>query len=53
MPVTTPQIKVAAVKAPRRESDLHGDSYDEAYEHARDLARRLGLRSCIPYDDPT
>jgi threonine dehydratase len=52
MPVTTPQIKVAAVKARGAVVVLRGDSYDEAYAHARTLGRRRGLIFVHPYDDP-
>jgi threonine dehydratase len=52
MPVTTPQIKIAAVKARGAHVVLHGDSYDEAYLHARALGRRRGLAFVHPYDDP-
>ena len=52
MPVTTPQIKIAAVKARGARVVLHGDSYDEAYVHARALGRRRGLAFVHPYDDP-
>jgi threonine dehydratase len=52
MPVTTPQIKIAAVKARAAHVVLHGDSYDEAYVHARALGRRRGLAFVHPYDDP-
>ncbi|HEY7741843.1 MAG TPA: threonine ammonia-lyase, biosynthetic [Burkholderiales bacterium] len=52
MPVTTPQIKIAAVKARAAHVVLHGDSYDEAYLHARALGRRRGLAFVHPYDDP-
>jgi threonine dehydratase len=52
MPVTTPQIKIAAVKARGAEVLLRGDSYDEAYAHARALGRRRGLTFVHPYDDP-
>ena len=52
MPVTTPQIKVAAVKARGAAVVLHGDSYDEAYARARRLERRRGLVFVHPYDDP-
>ncbi len=52
MPVTTPQIKVAAVKARGAKVVLHGDSYDEAYGHATVLARRARLTFVHPYDDP-
>ncbi len=52
MPVTTPRIKINAVAARGAEVVLHGDSYDEAYEHARRLKRRRGLTFVHPYDDP-
>ncbi|MBI3041269.1 MAG: threonine ammonia-lyase, biosynthetic [Betaproteobacteria bacterium] len=52
MPVTTPQIKIAAVKARGATVLLHGDSYDEAYTHARALGRRRRLAFVHPYDDP-
>src|SRR5882672_5757031 len=52
MPVTTPQIKIAAVKARGATVVLHGDSYDEAYAHARILGRRRRLTFVHPYDDP-
>jgi len=52
MPVTTPRIKVSAVAARGAAVELHGDSYHEAYLHARALARRRGLTFVHPYDDP-
>src|SRR6185369_9197275 len=52
MPVTTPQIKVAAVAARGAEVVLHGDTYDEAYAHSRTLARARRLTFVHPYDDP-
>src|SRR5688572_31382465 len=52
MPVTTPQIKIAAVKARGATVVLRGDSYDEAYVHARVLGRRRRLTFVHPYDDP-
>ena len=52
MPVTTPRIKVDAVAARGAEVVLSGDSYDEAYAHARKLKRRRGLSFVHPYDDP-
>ena len=52
MPVTTPQIKLAAVRARGARVVLHGDSYDEAYAHARGLGRRRHLTFVHPYDDP-
>ena len=51
MPVTTPRIKVDAVAARGAKVVLHGDTYDEAYAHARRLGRRRGLAFVHPYDD--
>jgi threonine dehydratase len=31
---------------------LHGDDYDQAYEHAIELARERGLVFVHPFDDP-
>ncbi len=52
MPVTTPQIKVAAVKAAGARVELSGDSYSDAYDRAMDIARRKRLTFIHPYDDP-
>jgi threonine dehydratase len=52
MPVTTPRIKVDAVAARGARVVLQGDSYSDAYEHARKLERRLRLTFVHPYDDP-
>ncbi len=52
MPVTTPRIKVDAVAARGAEVVLAGDSYDDAYAHARGLAAKKGLTFVHPYDDP-
>src|SRR3974390_2425621 len=43
MPTTTPQIKIDAVLRRGAEVVLRGDSYSEAYEHARGLARARSL----------
>ena len=52
MPVTTPQIKVAAVAARGADVVLHGDSYSDAYAHARALQQASGATFVHPYDDP-
>ena len=52
MPVTTPPIKIDAVRARGAKVVLHGDSYDEACVHARALERRHRLTFVHPYDDP-
>ncbi len=52
MPVTTPRIKVDAVAARGAKVELAGDSYDEAYARARQLAVKGKLTFVHPYDDP-
>ena len=52
MPVTTPRIKVEAVEARGGEVVFYGESYDEAYSHALEIAEREGLSFVHPYDDP-
>src|SRR5258707_5750323 len=52
MPFTTPRIKVTAVSSRGAAVVLHGDSYHEAYLHARALARRRKATFVHPYDDP-
>jgi threonine dehydratase len=52
MPVTTPQIKIDAVRARGAEVVLYGDSYDEACEHALELTRAKHATFVHPYDDP-
>ena len=52
MPVTTPSIKVNAVKSLGGEVVLHGDTYDDAQKHARELMAREGLIFIHPFDDP-
>lgn len=52
MPLTTPQIKVDAVRARGGEVVLAGESFDEASAHARMLEQRDGLCFVHPYDDP-
>ncbi|HEX6260901.1 MAG TPA: threonine ammonia-lyase, biosynthetic, partial [Woeseiaceae bacterium] len=52
MPVTTPAIKVDAVRAQGGEVILHGDTYDDAQRHARHLQEQQGLTFIHPFDDP-
>lgn len=52
MPRTTPAIKVAAVRTLGARAVLHGDTYDDAYEHATELAAEKGMTFIHPYDDP-
>jgi threonine dehydratase len=52
MPVTTPQVKIDAVKARGGEVVLHGDTYDDACVYARQLEAEKGLTFIHPFDDP-
>jgi threonine dehydratase len=52
MPVTTPRLKVDAVRALGGEVHLHGDSYSDAYLHATALQKSQGLTFVHPFDDP-
>ena len=52
MPATTPAIKVDAVAKRGATVVLHGDSYDDAYKHAKGIARAEKKTFVHPYDDP-
>jgi threonine dehydratase len=52
MPVTTPRIKVEAVRSRGAEVVLHGDSYSDAYVEAQRRERAKKLAFVHPYDDP-
>jgi threonine dehydratase len=52
MPRTTPDIKVNAVRDRGARVVLHGDAFDEAAAHARELIASKGLTFVHPYDDP-
>jgi threonine dehydratase len=52
MPVTTPQLKIDAVRALGGEVVLNGDSYSDAYTHALELESARGLTFVHPFDDP-
>jgi len=52
MPRTTPAIKVEAVRSYGGHVILHGDMFDEAAAHARELVAAQGLIYIPPYDDP-
>ena len=51
MPRTTPEIKVRAVKERGGKVVLHGDTFDEALAHARELEKKDGMTFVHPYDD--
>ncbi len=52
MPITTPSVKVEAVKALGGEVVLEGESYSDAQQHAQVLAKAQGLTFVHPFDDP-
>jgi len=52
MPVTTPEIKVQAVKTLGAEVVLHGDNYDDALKLSLRLAEEEGYEFIHPFDDP-
>ena len=52
MPRTTPVVKVMQTEAVGGKVVLEGETYDEAYAHARKLEAELGLTFVHPFDDP-
>ena len=52
MPKTTPEIKVQSVRDLGAEIVLHGNTYDDACEHADHLVLKTGMTFIHPYDDP-
>ena len=52
MPRTTPAVKVMQTEAVGGDVVLEGDSFDEAYAHARQLEKERGLTFVHPFDDP-
>ncbi|MEH2328288.1 threonine ammonia-lyase, biosynthetic [Nostoc sp.] len=52
MPVTTPQVKVDAVRMRGGAVVLYGNTYDDAYSYARELEVEKGLTFIHPFDDP-
>ena len=52
MPVTTPQVKVDAVRNRGADVVLHGDSYSDAAVKAQELEKSENLTFVHPFDDP-
>ena len=52
MPITTPQVKINAVKMRGGEVILHGDTYDDACSYAHQLEAEKNLTFVHPFDDP-
>ncbi|NNC96817.1 MAG: threonine ammonia-lyase, biosynthetic [Gammaproteobacteria bacterium] len=51
MPIITPDIKVEAVRAKGADVVLYGENFDQACEHAYDLAEQQQRVFVHPYDD--
>jgi len=52
MPKTTPEIKIEAVRRLGGNAVLHGNTYDEAFDHAMQIAADEGRTYIPPYDHP-
>ena len=53
MPVTTPSIKVDAVRRRGANVVLQGDAFDQASEYANALVEKRGATYLHPFDDPS
>jgi len=51
MPVITPEIKVKSVRAFGGNAVLHGNNFNEAYQHAMELCKKDQLTFVHPFDD--
>jgi len=51
MPRITPEIKVKGVEAYGGNAVLIGNTFDDAYAHATELAEKEGMRFIHPFDD--
>lgn len=52
MPRTTPTVKVMQTEAVGGTVVLEGETFDEAYAHARSMEKQLGLTFVHPFDHP-
>ncbi|MCJ2184559.1 threonine ammonia-lyase [Novosphingobium sp. 1949] len=52
MPRTTPLVKVMQTESVGGNVVLEGESFDDAYAHARKLEAELGMTFVHPFDDP-
>jgi threonine dehydratase len=52
MPLTTPTVKVMQTESVGGTVVLHGETFDDAYAHARQLEGEQGLTFVHPFDDP-
>ena len=52
MPIPTPTVKVMQTQSVGGKVVLFGESFDDAYKHARQLEGEQGLTFVHPFDDP-
>ena len=52
MPITTPLVKIKAVKNLKAKVILYGENYDETYKEAKRLSEEKNLCFIHPFDDP-
>ena len=52
MPRTTPTVKIMQTESVGGNVVLEGETFDEAYAHARKLEKEMGLTFVHPFDDP-
>lgn len=52
MPRSTPTVKVMQTESVGGKVELFGETFDEAYAHARELEQARGLTFVHPFDDP-
>lgn len=52
MPRTTPTVKVMQTEKVGGQVELFGETFDEAYAHARQIESERGLTFVHPFDDP-
>jgi threonine dehydratase len=52
MPKPTPTVKIMQTESVGGKVVLHGETFDDAYKHARLLEEELGLTFVHPFDDP-
>jgi threonine dehydratase len=52
MPKPTPTVKIIQTEAVGGKVVLHGETFDDAYKHARLLEEELGLTFVHPFDHP-
>lgn len=52
MPKTTPMVKVMQTEGHGARVVLHGEKFEDAYAHSRELEKKEGLTFIHPFDEP-